>query len=420
MSDDAAPDATVPDEAVPDEAVPDGAFPDDAVPRPGLRSTRRRRDMDDGRPTVIIVDDSVANLRIAKNALPKSYDVFTAPSAAKMFDLLERNRPRLILLDVNMPEMDGYGALRALKGRPETADIPVVFLTAQSDPESELEGLSLGAVDYISKPFVPELLRKRVELHITVDSQKRRLEIQKEQLERQRAELQRFNANLQGMVEEKTGKILELQGVVLKTVADLVESRDGQTGGHVGRTKRWLKILIDGLDDLGLYCDQRAEWDVDLVLQSSQLHDVGKIAIADGLLRKPGGLTPEEFAEMKLHTTIGVRIIERIESEASDSEFLRYAKLIAGSHHERWDGSGYPRGLAGEGIPLLGRLMAIADVYDALTAERPYKEAFPHARAVAIILEGRGSHFDPVLVDVFELVAPRLEADGGPAGLTSR
>ncbi|MDR1080412.1 MAG: response regulator, partial [Deltaproteobacteria bacterium] len=247
--------------------------------------------MNEERPVVIIVDDNIANLKIAKNALPKSYDVFTAPSASKMFDLLERNSPRLILLDVNMPEMDGYGALRILKSRPETMDIPVVFLTAQSDPESELTGLSLGAVDYIFKPFVPELLRKRVELHITVDSQKRRLGAQNEQLESQRAELQSFNDRLQEMVEKKTRKIFELQGVILKTVADLVESRDGQTGGHVSRTKRWLKILIEGLDDLGLYREQRREWDIDLVLQSSQLHDVGKIAIADSILRKPGSLT---------------------------------------------------------------------------------------------------------------------------------
>ena len=364
--------------------------------------------MDNERMMVMIVDDNIANLKIAKNALAKSYEVFTVPSAAKMFDLLERNKPKLILLDIDMPGMDGCEAIKLLKANPPTSDIPVIFLTGIGSPENELKGLSLGAVDYISKPFMPQLLHKRVELHLTAEFQKHRLEEQAKKLEAQGEELKHFNENLQKMVEEKTEKILKLQNAILGTVADIVESRDDTTGGHVERTLQGLKTLIGGLKDLGLYRDQLEEWDMDLILQSSQLHDVGKIAIADSILNKPGRLTEKEFEEMKKHATLGVKIIERIEAETPDSEFLKYAKIFAGTHQEKWDGSGYPNNLAGEDIPLPGRLMAIADVYDALVSDRPYKKALPHGEAVRIILEGKGTHFDPVLVGVFEHVSDKF------------
>jgi putative two-component system response regulator len=377
---------------------------------------KQARDERDKRTMVVIVDDNIANLKIAKSTLTELYDVFTIPSAAKLFDFLERNRPALILLDIDMPETDGYEAIRRLKGDAATEDIPVIFLTAKSDPESELEGLSLGAIDYISKPFVPPLLRKRIELHLTVESQKRRLEEQTRTLEDQQKRLLDFNENLQQMVEEKTGKVLELQDALLKTVADLVESRDDITGGHVARTQHGLAVLVAALDDLGLCRDQMEGWDIPLLLQSSQLHDVGKISISDQVLNKPGKLTPEEFDEMKLHATFGVKIIEKMESLTAESDFLKYAKIFAGTHHEKWDCSGYPCGIAGEDIPLQGRLMAIADVYDALVSDRPYKKAFSHEQAVTIIMEGKGTHFDPVLTDVFEQVADQFQGarrDGG-------
>jgi putative two-component system response regulator len=362
------------------------------------------------RPKIMIVDDSIANLRVAKNALVDFYDIFTVPSAAKMFELLERNKPKLILLDIDMPGTDGYEAIKILQSQPPTRDIPVIFLTGKNDPESEIAGLSLGAIDYINKPFIPQILRKRVELHLTVKTQKQRLEKQAEMLENQRNELQNFNDNLQAMVMEKTGKISKLQGVILRTVADIVESRDDVTGGHIERTQHYLQTLISGLNDLGLYREDTQDWDMALISQSSQLHDVGKIAVPDAILKKPGKLTREEFEAMKGHTSIGVKIIERIEAQIPDSEFLKYAKIFAGTHHEKWDGSGYPNGLAGENIPLLGRLMAIADVYDALISKRPYKQALSHKEAVRIILDGRNAHFDPVLVDVFEQVAEQFDS----------
>jgi putative two-component system response regulator len=213
------------------------------------------------------------------------------------------------------------------------------------------------------------------------------------------------------MVDEKTGRVLELQGAILSTLANLVESRDDITGGHVQRTRRQLGILAAALQDFGLYREETAGWDIELFLQSSQLHDVGKISIRDSILLKPGRLTPEEFEEMKRHSIFGVRIIESIGANTSESDFLMHSKIFARAHHEKWDGTGYPDGLRGEEIPLQGRLMAIADVYDALISDRPYKKAFSHDEASRIIINGSGTHFDPVLIDVFKEVKNQFRSE---------
>jgi putative two-component system response regulator len=346
------------------------------------------------RKLIMLVDDNLANLKVGKSALADIYTVMTVPSAAKMFERLERSTPEMILLDVDMPEMNGYETIKLLKERPATRDIPVIFLTAKGDSKSELEGLSLGAIDYISKPFSAPLLRKRIEVHLLVESQ--------------RAALKNYNDHLQEMVEIKTRSVTKLQNKILKTVAELIECRDDITGGHIERTQRCLGILLSAVLERGMYPGETSNWDVTLLSQSSQLHDVGKISIPDNILQKPGKLTREEFNEMKKHTVFGVSIIERIEEHDEESAFLSYAKVFAGFHHEKWDGSGYPYGAAGRNIPLLGRLMAIVDVYDALTSTRSYKEAFSHEKAVAIIREGRGTHFDPDMVDLFVSVAHRF------------
>ncbi|MDR1466529.1 MAG: response regulator [Treponema sp.] len=346
------------------------------------------------RKTIILVDDNIANLKIGKNALMEQYDVFTAPSAKKMFELLERNKPELILLDIDMPEMDGFEAIRILKGNDSTRQIPVVFLTGKSDAESEMEGLTLGAVDYISKPFSPPILRKRVEIHLLVQYQQNVLREQQE-------ELRKFNEGLQKLVNERTKQVSDLQDAILKTMANLIESRDNITGGHIERVQFYLRIMAVGLLDSGLYSDMTEGWNVDLLIRSSQLHDIGKIAIEDKILQKTTALTSEEFASMKQHPVLGVKIIEKIESEVSSSDFLDYAKVFAGTHHEKWDGSGYPDGLKGDDIPLLGRLLAVADVYDALTSQRSYKASNSHEYAVQTIINTKGTHFDPVLVDIF-------------------
>jgi putative two-component system response regulator len=343
---------------------------------------------------IVLVDDNPVNLKLARNTLMERYNVFTVPSAQKLFQLLEQTLPDLILLDVVMPEMSGYEAIGTLKSNPWTAGVPVIFLTSKTDTVSELEGFSLGAVDYISKPFSPQLLLKRVEVQILLESQK--------------GELKNLNENLQHLVEEKTGEVLELQNAILVTMANLVECRDDITGSHVERTERVLRLLVEEMLEKGIYRDILDTWDINLFLQSSKLHDVGKIAIKDHILLKPGPLTREEFEEMKKHTVFGETVIEKLQQNTKESIFLTHAKIMAGAHHEKWDGSGYPRGIAGSNIPLQGRLMAFADVYDALISDRPYKKAFPPEQVVKIIAEGCGTQFDPGLKNVFVSASERF------------
>jgi len=350
--------------------------------------------MSTAKKTVIMVDDNITNLTIGYNVLEPHYNVITLSSGALLLKALEKKTPDLILLDVDMPDMNGFETIRTLKSREEYSDIPVIFLTAKSDNTSELEGLSLGAVDYIIKPFSPPLLLKRIELHLLVISQK--LEVT-----RQKQELERFNENLQQMVDEKTKTVVELQNTILSTMANLVESRDSNTGGHIERTQKYLSILLNAKWTDKAYWEEISSWDVDILLQSAQLHDIGKISIDDHILRKPGRLTPEEYEKIKEHTLIGAKIIDGIMLKTTQQSFLKQARILAVSHHEKWNGSGYPFGLKGEDIPLQGRLMAIADVYDALISDRPYKSAMAHKHAVDVIKKDIGIHFDPTLVMLF-------------------
>jgi putative two-component system response regulator len=346
------------------------------------------------RKKIILVDDNPINLKLARNTLMGKYDVFTVPSAEKLFQLLEKTIPEIILLDVMMPGVSGYEAIGILKKNPRTADIPVIFLTSKSDPSSELEGFVHGAVDYISKPFSPQLLLKRVDVHVLVESQKK--------------ELKHVNQNLKYIVDDRTEEVQELKSAVLRTMSDLVESRDDVTGGHIERTGHILEILLDELSSHKAYHNIVETWETKLFLESAQLHDVGKIAVSDNILMKPGPLTPDEYESMKLHTTFGEEVIEKIKKRTRESAFLTHAKIMAGSHHEKWDGTGYPRGLAGFDIPIQGRLMALVDVYDALVSERPYKKAYPPEDALRAIREGSGVQFEPTLVDVFIVAAQRF------------
>jgi putative two-component system response regulator len=304
-----------------------------------------------------------------------------------MFNLLPRHRPELILLDVSMPDMDGFESIQRLKGDPLTRNIPVIFLTAKTDPESEIMGLELGALDYITKPFSPPLLVKRVEAHLRLIDYQRRLE---------------------EMVEEKTRDIVQLQIGTLDILAELAEERDTATGSHSERSERCLAVMLEAMTEEGGFRSEMAAWDTACLLRGAKLHDIGKIAISDAILKKPGKLTPEEFEVMKTHVEYGVKFIEKLERNSRDSLFLQYAKTLTTYHHEKWDGSGYPSGIAGEAIPLLGRIMAVVDVYEALTAERPYKKAFDHDTAVRIIESERGTHFDPAIVDIFVACAGRM------------
>ena len=374
--------------------------------------------MNTGRKTIFLVDDHIANLKIGASALTELYNVTTLNSGAKLLKMLEKNSPDMILLDIDMPEMSGYEAIRHIKSNEKTKHIPVMFLTGQTDNQSELEGLSLGAIDYITKPFSPPLLLKRIEVHLLVESQKNELMEQKHELIIKSEELEKFNTNLQDMVNERTQTVIELQNAVIKTMAELVEYRDEVTGTHIEATQNYLRIMVEALIRNNLYKEEVSLWDVELILQSAQLHDVGKIAIEDSILRKPGMLSPEEYEKIKTHAIFGETVIEKIKKSTTNHDFLEQAQIMAITHHEKWDGSGYPNGLKGTEIPLQGRLMAIVDVYDTLVSERPYKRAFHHEEAVEIIKGSGGSHFDPDLVELFLTVSDefRMVANAEDAG----
>ncbi|MDR2581346.1 MAG: response regulator [Fibromonadaceae bacterium] len=323
--------------------------------------------------TIFVVDDSTVNLTMAKQALEDKYQVLTLPSAAKMFTLLEKVMPDLILLDIQMPEEDGFSAIEKLKKNKRTENVPVMFLTASMDEKTEAHGLSLGAVDFVSKPVSPAVLNNRISHHIHIDE----------------------------MIRDRTKRLERLQNSVLSVVADMVESRDKITGWHVERTTAYVRILIESMRQRGVYVEDMKNWDLDRVVPSARLHDLGKIAISDLILNKPSKLTTEEFEKIKTHATEGEQIIDHMIARTGEEIFLHHAKLFAGYHHERWDGKGYPHGLAGTSIPLEGRIMAIADVFDVLVSERPYKKAFSYDEAVSIIMADAGKHFDPNIVEVF-------------------
>ena len=323
--------------------------------------------------TIFVVDDSDTNLSVSEEALEEHYRVMTMPSAAKMFTLLEKVTPDLILLDIEMPEVDGFEALRRLKTSDRYADIPIIFLTGTTDASVEARGFQLGVVDFITKPFSEPVLLNRIKTHLNIDD----------------------------MIRERTAQLERLQHGLVFVLADMVESRDKGTGGHVERTAIYIEILIKAMMTRGIYTDELRGKNLESLISSARLHDVGKIAVPDAILNKPGKLTNEEFEIMKTHCAEGERIIDRIASRTENMEFLRNAKLFAGYHHERWDGKGYPYGLKGAEIPLLGRIMAFVDVYDALISERPYKPPFTNDEAIGIIMENAGKQFDPYIADVF-------------------
>ena len=329
---------------------------------------------------VFVVDDSNTTLSMAKDALKQNYRVMTLPSAVKMFSLIDKVMPDLILLDIEMPEMDGFEALRRLKDNPTLASIPVIFLTSITDPLVEVQGFELGAVDFISKPFSAPVLLNRIRTHLNIDD----------------------------IIRARTAQLQRLQNGTLFVLADMVESRDPTTGGHIERTTAYTRLLIEAMLEDGVYVDQICDIDFDMFASSARLHDVGKISISDNILNKPGKLTEEEFAVMKTHTTEGERLINQIIERSEDEEFFSNARLFAGYHHERWDGSGYPYGLGGEDIPLQGRVMAFVDVLDALLSKRPYKEAMGSDESIQIIMENSAAQFDPQIAEVFYRIKDEL------------
>ena len=329
---------------------------------------------------VFVVDDTDTNLAKAEECLEDIYDVMTLPSGAKLFGLLSKIMPNIILLDIEMPEMNGFEVLELLKENPLYKNIPVIFLTSMMDSEIEARGFQMGAVDFINKPFSTKVLLNRIRLHIDISE----------------------------LIRERTQQLEKSHRNLILILADMVDTRDHGTGGHTDRTTAYIRIMIEEMQNQGVYADEVASWDREMMSTCSILHDVGKIGVSDLILNKPAKLTDDEFVIMKDHASNGRKILDRIIERNGDDVFLTNALLFAAFHHESWDGTGYPNGLKGMEIPIQGRIMAIADVYDALISERPYKPAFPHEDAVRIILEDRGKRFDPAIVDVFLSIQDRF------------
>lgn len=362
---------------------------------------------------ILVVDDVPANLKYAEQLLGDRYKLTLASSGMQALRFVQKFKPELILLDLNMPEMDGCAVLGVLKSNPETDKIPVVILTAEVDTAMELKCLNLGAVDFIRKPFVTEIMLGRIETQL---------------------ELSAYRHKLEDMVDEKTGVIERLQDVMSTCFAELVESRDGTTGGHIKNTTRYFTIFLDELSRHEAYKDKLNPEYMRNLVRAAPLHDIGKIGINDNVLRKESSLDKEEFEHMKTHATIGGDTFQNIFSsvegphhsqvgayafekicdkmntgENADTAFLHIARDMALYHHERWNGTGYPTGISGEQIPLCARILSIVDVYDALTSKRSYKEAFSHETAMKIIIEDRGVFFDPALTDVFVSISDKIE-----------
>jgi len=350
--------------------------------------------MEQSKNCIFLVDDNPIYLNTGKNLLQDRYTVITMSSGEKLLQMLDNIKPDLILLDVEMTAMSGYDTLKKIKANPDTSAIPVIFLTGKTDSENELLGLTLGAVDYITKPFWPTLLLKRIELHLLLQSQKK--------------QLLDFNKNLVEMVKEQTNDLSQLQNAIITWTAEMVEFRDEETGQHVERVQKYLEMLLYAMDKMDIYKAETALWDREAFFKSALLHDVGKIKIRDDILLKKTRLTDNEFDTMKLHASYGKMLLESLQDKVPNQTFLDYAKTVSYSHHERWDGTGYPENLKGEEIPLQARMMALADVYDALVSERPYKNAFTHGEAMQIISNGRGTQFDPDLTDLFLSLSDRI------------
>lgn len=336
---------------------------------------------DSRRKTIVVVDDNPVNIQIIMSSFRNEYIIIPFTSGYDAIEFFKKGqRCDLILLDVVMPEIGGFDTIKVLKSMDEAKDIPVVFLTGNMETQSQVEGLTLGAVDYIFKPFNPPLVKKRIEIHIA---------------------LEEYNKNLTRLVQEKTRTIEMLSDVTVSTIVSIIGTRDEETEGHISRTGEYVTALAKELLRSGLYTDELTDENILMLRKSAPLHDLGKVGISDSILTKPGRLTNEEFEIMKTHTIIGGEAFSKAKFLMNEPSFLDYAEQLAMYHHEKWNGQGYPGGLKGTDIPLIARIMAIADVYDALISKRPYKQAMSHETATKIIAESRGTHFDPDLCDAF-------------------
>ncbi len=346
---------------------------------------------DGGVPDILIVDDVPANVRVLADVLrAEGYRTRSAVTGEAALLAAEKQPPDLILLDVMMPGLDGYEVCRRLKVSPALAGVPVIFLSALSETESKVEAFAAGGVDYVTKPFHLDEVRARVSTHLRLHQLRRQVEL--------------YSRYLEDRVQEQVREIADSQMATIFALARLAESRDDETGTHLERVQAYCALVANALDGSEGSHHVDSEFVGNLV-HASPLHDIGKVAVSDTVLLKPGRLTEAEFEVMKTHTTAGAQTLEAVQREYPRNAFIATGIEIARWHHERWDGSGYPDGIAGDDIPLSARIMAIADVYDALRSRRVYKEPISHDESCEIIRSASGTHFDPILVQAFCRVA---------------
>ncbi|RLD12091.1 two-component system response regulator [candidate division KSB1 bacterium] len=327
--------------------------------------------------TLLVVDDSPENLNFLTQILQDNYQIKIATNGLKALEIANTSPPPdLILLDIIMPGIDGYEVCHKLKSNPKTADIPVIFITARDEMVDEALGFKLGAVDYITKPFSPYILKARIKTHITLHHQ---------------------NKVLEQKVKERTQEVYETRLKIIQKLGIAAEYRDHETGAHIMRMSHFCKIIAD---EYGFSREKS-----DLLFQTAPMHDIGKIGIPDHILLKKGRLTFDEFKIMQQHTVIGAKILGD-----HDSDLLQEAKTIALSHHEKWDGSGYPNQLIGEQIPIEARIVGIADVFDALISRRPYKRPWTVDESLEFIEANKGKLFDPELATIFRLNRNKTQA----------
>ena len=341
------------------------------------------------RHNILIVDDNPENLHLLANALlSEGYLVRAAPNGEMAITMAMNETPDLVIMDINMPDMDGYQACDRLKAEPTLKSVPIIFLSAMQDTDAKVLAFNHGGVDYATKPFIFEELLARVSTHIELHQLQQDLELR--------------NESLNQTIFSQQQEISAAQLSTIVALAKLAESRDDDTGLHIDRVGSFSRRLAQAAQN---HSNRNAELNdhyVEMIYHASALHDIGKVGIADAILQKPGKLNSDEFDIMKTHPTIGFLTLESIVKSYPNNQMVGMGSDIAKSHHEKWNGTGYPEGLSGEAIPLSARIVAIADVYDALRSKRPYKTPFSHQQAVDIILEGRGVHFDPELIMLFE------------------
>lgn len=341
-----------------------------------------------GQIDILIVDDTMANIQVLSGMLKqKGYKVRPVLDGKTALKAAENQPPDLVLLDISMPAMDGYEVCTQLKQNHRLKQIPVIFISALTEQMDKVKAFTVGGVDYITKPFQIEEVRARVENHL--------------QLARLQKELQEYSHNLEDKVIEQVKDISNSQLATILALAKLAEYRDKDTGQHIERIQHYCKFLASTLAESPKYQNQIVPIFIDNITHASPLHDIGKVGIPDQILLKPGKLTPSEFEVMKSHTMIGFEILQTVRDQYTKNSFINMGIEISRSHHEKWDGSGYPDGFKGNEIPLAARILAVADVYDALRSKRPYKEAFSHSSSCEIIQKSKGSHFDPDIIDAF-------------------